>query len=311
MVETSPALADPAGILDPASVERDKPRHSVFWEEVQYCAKWQTFKGAPPELTIQKVDFGSEVQAYIRAAHAGLSHVPPRARAKRKDPGESRDPESVERSQRRAKTTLRLLVTQLAPRGMVTFTTRKTYPLDDLAAIWRRFVALAYMVDPELKYVCVPEPHPSNPDHFHLHAAWRGVLNIDTLRRLWHVALEAHEGRRVSRRLEGPASPGNIDVRSVKGRDVNARVRKIARYISKYITKDLIERFNRRRYWPAKGIDLPGARRFWLDATDQASAIREACELLGCWDEVAPAGKLWAPSDRVAFIRVEPVPNPP
>jgi hypothetical protein len=198
----------------------------------------------------------------------------------------------------------------LAPSSLVTFTTRKTYSLDDLVSIWGRFVRLARMVGP-FEYVCVPEPHPKNPEHLHLHAAVRGKLSRDTLRRLWHIALEAHEGRRVRSILRGAASPGNIDDQPIKGRDTIRRIRKIARYISKYITKDLLERFNRRRYWPSKGISLRDAQIFWLDSLSMSDAVREACELLGHWDGIAPAFRVFCPSERVAWWAVDPEAMPP
>ena len=218
----------------------------------------------------------------------------------------------MERSQRRAKTAVRLRVTELAPNALVTFTTRATLDLDRLAHAWAHFVRLVRFICPGFEYVCVPEPHPSNPSHFHLHAATRGRVSRDTLRRCWHIALEASEGRRVTTILRGAASPGNIDEQPIKGTDVVRRIRKIGRYISKYITKALIERFNRRRYWPSKGINLKDAQVFWLDSTSQADAIREACVMLGHWqDDLVPAFKLFRPSDRVAWYCVEAPPPLP
>jgi len=199
----------------------------------------------------------------------------------------------------------------LAPHSLVTFTTRKVYSLDDLASIWERFVRGVRQVEPGFEYVCVPEPHPSNPEHLHLHAATRGRVSRAVLRRLWHIALEAHEGRRVNATLRGAAAPGNIDDQPIKGQDVIKRIRKIGRYISKYITKDLLERFNRRRYWPSKGISLEAAQTFWLNALSQGEALREACEMLGHWDGVAPAFKVFRPSERVAWYSVDPAQVPP
>jgi hypothetical protein len=167
----------------------------------------------------------------------------------------------------------------------------------------------------EFEYVAVPEPHPTNPDHLHLHVAYRGRTPFGMMRRFWHIALEALHGRRVTCILRGKEAPGNIDVQPVKSRDSIRRIRKIARYVSKYITKDLISEFNRRRYWPSKGIDLREAQVFWLDSLSMSDAIREACRMLGQWDEEAgvPAQRLFNPSDRVAWCAIDPeaVPPPP
>ena len=312
MDETSRALADSVGeILDPSAVDRTKPRYHFFEEVEQYRIKVQRFSRVPCEVTVQRISFEGDQARYLSAAERGFGNVP--TTRKRRDPDRTRAAEDIDRSQRRAKTAVRHRVTELAPNSLVTFTTRKVYSLDDLALIWERFVRLARQVEPGLEYVCVPEPHPSNVDHLHLHSATRGKLSRDTMRRLWHIALEGHEGRRVTATLRGPAAPGNIDDQPIKGKDVIRRIRKIGRYISKYITKDLLERFNRRRYWPSKGISLEAAQVFWLDSLNQADAIREACQMLGHWDTVAPAFKVFQPSDRVAWycVDLDSLPAPP
>ena len=285
------------------------PRHSVFLEEIQFRAKYQRFGKAPPELTVQKISFERDVDRYRRAAENGNQSCFTGRRVR--NPDLLQDLESIERSQRRAKTKVRLLVTELAPNSFITFTTRKIYQLDQFARIWEFFCSRAKVVDPQFNYVAVPEPHPSNPDHYHLHVAARLSIPRATLRRLWHIALEAFEGRRVTATLRGSDAPGNIDEQPIKGRDTLKRIRKIARYISKYITKELIERFNRKRYWSSKGINLAGAQVFWLTATDQGAAIREACVLLGVWDGVAPAFKAFVPSERVFWMPFDIVHEPP
>lgn len=312
METSSRALVGPEPILGNPSPDRSKPQHHFFAEGEQYRLKVQRFSKVPCEVTIQRISFEADQQRYRRAAENGFAKVSTTRR--QRNPDRTQDEESIERSKRRAKTGVRLRVAELGASALVTFTTRKTYTLDHLASIWARFVRAASIVDPDLAYLAVPEPHPSNPSHLHLHAATRWKISISTLRRLWHIAIEAHEGRRVARTLYGAESPGNIDVQSVKGRDTIKRIRKIGRYISKYITKDLLEAFNRKRYWPSKGINLQAAQVFWLDSLSQAEAIREGCEMLGHWDGfAAPAFKLFRPSDRVAWYAVDlaQIPDPP
>lgn len=306
MYESGPAPADTvSGIVDSLAQSRHKPQHHFFSEPDQYRVKVQSFSHVPPEVTVQKITFDRDIAAYHRAYELGLSQVS--TTRKRRDPDRLSAAEDLERSQRRSKTAVRLRVTELAPSALVTFTTRGVYSLDDLASIWERFVRLVRLLGIDFEYVCVPEPHPSNPAHLHLHAATRGKVSRSTLRRLWHIAIEGHNGRRVSAIIRGAASPGNIDEQPIKGRDVVRRIRKIGRYISKYITKDMIALFGRRRYWPSKGIDLKSAQVFWLDSITQFDAIREACQMLGHWvDGVAPAFKVFQPSDRVAWYAVNP-----
>lgn len=283
------------------------PVHTPFAEPIQYRVKLQKFSRTPSELTVQRISYEADVDRYFKAYENGASSCFPGSRRAR-DPNKPQDPEALERSQRRAKTKVRLLVTELGPSSLVTFTTRKVYTHDQLVRIWDGFTRLARQVEPDFRYVAVPEPHPSNPAHLHLHAAVRSKISRDTLRRLWHIALEGFEGRRVTATLRGSASPGNIDDQPIKGRDTLKRIRKIARYISKYITKDLIEKFNRKRYWPSKGINLADAQVFWLTAVSQADAIREACSAFGVWDNLvgAPAGKAFCPSDRVFWMPFQP-----
>lgn len=287
------------------------PAHHWFSESDQYRLKVRTFSRMPPEYTVQRVSFERDQRAYLNAYHRGAQSAFPR-RA-RPDPNKPRDDESIERSQRRAKTAVRLTVTELAPTALVTFTTREVLTLDQLLWCWGHFSRSLRRAGVEFEYVAVPERHPANPDHLHLHVAYRGRTQIDLLRRLWHVALEARHGRVVRCILRGKESPGNIDVQSIKSRDSLRRIRKIARYVSKYITKDLIAEFNRRRYWPSKGISLPAAQAYWLRSLTMAEALREACVLVGEWDYAAaqPGQKVFCPSDRVAWFAVDPDRSPP
>jgi len=298
--------------LDPNSIpEASTPRHSWVGELEQYRLKIQLFSSVPPEITIQKIDFSAEFDRYQRAYENGQSRVSTYRR--RRDPSASQDPESVERSQRRAKTRCRLHVIELAPNSLVTFTTRETLTLEQLLWVWQRFTKSLRDASIPHEYVVVPEPHPSNPDHLHLHAAWRGKVNRNALRRFWHMALEARHGRRVTSVLRGSDAPGNIDDQPIKATGHYKRIRKIAKYISKYITKDLISAFNKRRYWPSKGINVQTAKTFWLGALTQAEAIREGCILIGQWhhDLGAPAQTLFRPSDRVCWFAIDPNSTPP
>lgn len=295
--------------------DRSRPQHHFFAEQEQFRLKVQRFSNAPPEVTIQKITLERDVERYLLAAERGQNQVRTTRTRRQDDPDRVRDAESIERSQRRAKSMVRKTVIELAPTALVTFTTRKVYSMDDLLKLWDGAVRRMRQVVPGLEYCAVPEPHPSNPEHFHIHVAVRGKLSIDTLRRIWHITLEAHEGRRCTAILRGAASPGNIDVQRIKSREAVRTIRKIAKYIAKYITKDLVERFNRRRYWPSKGISVESAQVFWLDAVSQSDAIREGCEMLGHWnsDVGCPAFKHFMPSDRVFWYSVEPdhLPEPP
>ena len=293
--------------------DRASPQHEWFGEQIQYRAKLRRFSNSPPEITVQQVSFERDFQRYRNAYDRGQTSCFNRARTGRPATDAPRSDESLERSQRRAKTGVRLLVTELAPTALVTFTTRETMPLDDLLKVWQRFCALMRQAGIDFEYVAVPERHPTNPSHFHLHVAYRGRTKFDNMRRFWHMALEARHGRRVLIVLRGVESPGNVDVQRIKSRCAISAIRKIARYISKYITKDMISEFNRKRYWPSKGITLIEAERFWLSGLTQLEAIKEACQMFGLWHEGVDfcPQKIWMPGERFAYIVVDPSLLPP
>jgi hypothetical protein len=307
------------------TIDRAKPLHDWWWETEQYRLKLQTYSNAPPEFTVQKIDFGPDLKRYRSAAERAQNTEAScfRVRAARTppDPDTPRDEESIERSQRRAKTQIRKITNELAPNHFTTFTTREAGPdyftPQHWAQIWARFVGLMRQAGQSFEYVAVLERHPKNPAHLHLHVAWRGDCHYKIMRRLWHIAVLRQNGVKATKTQYGDASPGNIQDQPIKApRGSYKQVRKIARYISKYITKDLISEFNKKRYWVSKGVDLMEAKIFWLDALNQGDAIREALSMFGQWDDrLGPKGgcphSIFRPSDRVAWIPIDPEDTPP
>ena len=288
-----------------------KPQHCFFHQPEQYRLKVRAFSRVPPEITVQKVDMGADADGYQRAWENGQNSwgLGRKIRSEKSTQGD----ESKMRAQRRAQTQVRLQTIELAPTALVTFTTRETMTLEALLWCWQYFTRLMRETGLQFDYVTVPERHPTNPDHLHLHAAYRGETNFKNLRRMWHIALEARHGRRITKTLYGPEAPGNIDVQKIKSSDAVKRIRKIGKYIAKYITKDLISEFNKKRYWPSKGISLENARVYWMTSLTQADAIREACRMMGQWDEelnLCPQ-RMFRPSDRVAWVAVDPALTPP
>lgn len=292
-------------------VDQSKPLHCFFHEPEQYRLKVRRFSQVPPELTIQKVDMSRDADGYQRAWQNGQNSygLGRKFRSEKTTQGD----ESKQRSQRRAQIQVRLQTIELAPTALVTFTTRETMTLEALLWCWQYFTRMMRENRIDFDYVAVPERHPTNPEHLHIHAAYRGETNFKNLRRMWHIALEARHGRRATKTLYGPDAPGNIDVQKIKARDPIKSIRKIGKYIAKYITKDLISEFNKKRYWPSKGITLENAKIFWLSSLNQVDAIREACRMMGQWDESMNASgqRMFVPSDRIAWMAVDPALTPP
>ena len=213
-VGCQPAMNDLPDSLLSQAPDRASPRHHFFAEEEQFRVKVQRFSHVPPEFTVQKISFSSDVKRYQNAYYRGQSSCFTSRTRSAPEPGAIRDEESVERSQRRAKSNIRRSVLELAPNHFSTFTTREIGPeyltASDWSSIWSHFVRLTRSAGIDFEYVAVLERHPSNPRHFHLHVAWRGRASYNFLRRFWHIAIEAHHGRRVSKMMRGSDSPGNI-----------------------------------------------------------------------------------------------------
>lgn len=298
---------------------RSQPLNDFLGTPVQYRMKVRTYSNCPPEISVQRVDLTRDAEAYLRAWDKGFSNCGKRSGGVRTaKPVEERSEEDIQRSCFRSKSRLRALVTELAPNHFTTFTTREDgsspyFTPEDWKAIWAHFQRLVRHAGIDFEYVGVLERHPSNPQHLHLHVAWRGRASYGLLRRFWHIAICAHGGVKVRKVLRGEESPGNIQDRPIKAASGFRQVRKIARYICKYITKDLIVEFNKRRYWPSKGINLQDAKVFWLESLSMSGALREALILAGEWDheQDKPAQQVFNPSDRVAWCAVDPGRSPP
>ena len=198
-------------------------------------------------------------------------------------------PDDIKRSQQRAKTRVRQLVTEMRAETMMTLATRRGFggkvdTRQDMlglhSSFWRRVLRL----DPRALCVVVPEPFPSCKAHFHLHCAVRTRLHVTVLRRLWYATILADRGLPANTNTDKENSPGSINLTFPK-RFIGSgdeRALWISRYIAKYMTKDDDKAlFNRKRYWSSKAIALMPAVFMWLAATNQLDAICEARRLLG------------------------------
>jgi hypothetical protein len=277
---------------------RPQPVHSIFAEPRQVRVKVQGYSSLPPEITIRQVDHSREVERVFDAYHRDLAERPwnaggeitlrPPAK-KPRDPDAAPNPENLQRSMVRRKSKLRQTIKELAPNAFITLTSRRLLTSLDLAgaayAEWLRLVRKHY--GDAFACVWVPEWH-GGSDHLHLHIAARvpgGMRAACTaLRFFWHIALCRITGRpRPSAILRDSESPGNIDIdnRGLRGKSDLVRVNKIARYMSKYLTKDMVLEFGRKAYSPTKNIELAAAVVFWCTELDLNAARDEALRRAG------------------------------
>jgi len=120
-------------------------------------------------------------------------------------------------------------------------------------------------------YVAILERH--RKGNFHLHVAWVGKVNLQVVRGVWWACV-------------GGRGAGNVQAQYIKVRCGLDRSDKIARYISKYVSKmfDEVGRFNKKRYWASRQ-SMEDAQRYVLRAGDLDGAFKEMQGLLGIvWD---------------------------
>ncbi|MCB0482677.1 MAG: hypothetical protein KDC83_14710 [Flavobacteriales bacterium] len=169
--------------------------------------------------------------------------------AKRKNNNKSDMSEVVlNKSQWRARKAVRHLCLSLQTDRLMTLTVREN--LTDINKAWDCFKYFCKLMRWRYKdqwaYVAAPEFQKRGAVHFHL--AIRGYFHANTVRRFWNRAL-------------GQMS-GNIDITSPRKRGQNPK--RIANYISKYITKQDSSEFNRRRYSSGGNIEVPAPLHGWL-----------------------------------------------
>jgi len=92
-------------------------------------------------------------------------------------------------------------------------------------------------------------------------------LNINVLRQCWWQVC-------------GGRGMGNVHVKRLGSGDMEARVGRVASYISKYLTKETLVEFNRKSYWGSR-VRLPEVRRYWLRSADRDGAVAELVQQLG------------------------------
>ncbi len=229
--------------------------------EDSFVLKVQPFAPGGYEATIRQVNLPR-----IGAAMEGL-----RPRGKREVP-EELSVESTIKASGRAKRKVRHLCRNMMATHLLTLTRRESeesefWTPEQWAEAWDRLRRLLVRVIGAFPYVAILEQHKKG--NYHLHVAWVGKINVHLVRKMWLS-------------IVGGRGAGNIDAKHIKvpaGHDRSAR---IARYISKYVTKSFEDnpRFNKKRYWASKQ-SLEEARRYVLRALTLEDAMEEVKRLLG------------------------------
>ena len=105
---------------------------------------------------------------------------------------------------------------------------------------FEKYIRLVHIYLPDWIYVCVMERQERGAIHFHMGA--KGYQDVTLLRALWRSV----------------AGEGNIDVSYVKTKKgVQWKRQRLASYLAKYISKDLENELNERKYRASLGIEIP------------------------------------------------------
>jgi len=200
---------------------------------------------------------------------------------------EELDSGNIAKAGARAKRRVRYLVKNMAASHLCTLTRRETeqtgyWSPEEWAKGWDRLRRQLEKVIGEFPYVAILERHQKG--NYHLHVAWRGKVNLNLMRPLWWS-------------ICGGRGQGNVDAQYIKVRTGLERSDRVAKYISKYVTKSYFDnpRFNKKRYWASRQT-LPEIRRYVLRSLEMDGAMHEVREMLGLdWGKYASVPGRYGP----------------
>ncbi len=159
------------------------------------------------------------------------------------------DSETLKKSQCRSRRVVYQRILTLNADTLLTLTYRDNQT--DLQQAWKDFRSFSKLMKKRYgdrwQYICVPERQERGAIHFHL--AIRGYYHWNTVRSFWRQVV----------------GEGNVDFKrrkDSKGKYV-VNPKRIARYLSKYLTKQDMVEFNKRRY-SSSSIQLPTPMIGWL-----------------------------------------------
>lgn len=194
--------------------------------------------------------------------------VQPTERKKRATCREDMDERWIERNLRKTRKTVREKCLMMRADKLLTFTTRAAIVESEVfRKIVTKFLRDCRRSIDNFQYVAVFERHMSEKTSkqkygsLHLHMAMAGFVSYKQLRHLWRVAVQ-------SELKDGDYEGANIDASENKRKGLKAghyERSRIARYMSKYLTKDMDDEFepNKRRYWASRNIKKPEITRFF------------------------------------------------
>ena len=182
------------------------------------------------------------------------------------------NPNDILTSIQRSKRKIRHLIKSMGCDRLLTLTKRENNPdtywtPEDWASAWDKLNRLCKKYGVKLAYVAVLEKHKKG--NYHMHAAIVGRINVKHLRKMWLCCCGKVRGS------------GNIDIKYKTNCTAHKRRAGLAKYVSKYISKQIEQvEFNKKRYWSSRH-KLPDIRRYILNSPDIGEALREFAGFFG------------------------------
>jgi len=220
-------------------------------------AKIQSFKSGGYEVTLSSQDLNNLARR-MDAPKTGV-----------RVQGEQSENDVIS-SVNRSKKKIRYLIKSMGCDRLLTLTKRENNPDDywtpkDWAVAWDRFNKLCKRAGIQLQYVSVLERHKKG--NYHLHAAIVGKISVNTIRSIWLV-------------ITGGKGSGNVDIARRSNCSDHKRRAGLARYVSKYVSKQIGQtEFNKKRYWSSRH-DLPAPRRYIMTNDDAMQCLKDLCGML-------------------------------
>lgn len=220
-------------------------KRASFVEDLHGPRKVSEISDDEPRWKVTSLDFG---HGLVEARCVYLDGPAPRTNGKRNADGVRKE-ESCIRSFRRASSSLRRRLYALRPEYLLTFTKRGKFPtIEDAQKAFRSFAKMmSAEFGEEWRYVAVPEMHATFG--WHIHVAVHNRFDVSRMRLFWHRALGA---ARIRVPLMGEESPGNVEARKRKHWQTPDR---LAFYLSKYLSKSIVERgIFKKAFWASPGL---------------------------------------------------------
>ncbi len=167
------------------------------------------------------------------------------------DSKENMDASTLAKSCNRARTVVRRKALAMLADRMLTLTFREN--VTDISEAWKCFKYFSKLCKKRFKerwrYIAVPEYQKRGAVHFHI--CLSGYFHIKTIRHFWLKAVGDYQG--------------NVDITSPeKFGKKSWNPKRIANYLSKYLSKNDSVEFNKRRYSSGGDIQLPEPVCGWL-----------------------------------------------